>query len=196
MQKAKHRRDQNGLGTTWKSLMRASVNSWLYWARPALRALAEPILQYGYIRQDQTAVWKTATPTTGVLMAWHTAWVTFPPGQPVTVERRYRVANGGSVYNVSTFQYITATGAGWRGTIGRLDADVTLEGRTVRDLAWKPMANATSPKDQPWCVPNRSEWKILSPTHLHLTWKDFEPRTDVAREEFILATLARVSSDR
>ena len=152
-------------------------------------------LQYGYILEDEAVGWKPGTPKDGTLMAWHVMWVSFPPGKDVVVERRYRAPNGSIVGGVKTFEYLTVTGAAWRGTIGRLDVDVMLEGWTVRDLAWKSEARRSPVfKGLPWCSPDKAAWTILSPTHLQFTWNDFEPRTDKDRRSFGLLTLGRPES--
>ncbi len=123
------------------------------------------------------------------LCAWHTVAVTFPPGEDVTIERSYTVQNGASAAGVAFFSYTTATGGVWRGTIGKLEADVTLrDGLTVEQLVWTgdkkrgevlPAELGTSPA--------RTQWQVIDPTHLRLVWKDFEPRTEATHRGFTLA---------
>ena len=58
---------------------------------------------------------------------WHAIEVEFPVGKEVVIERRYEVANGSSVASDPEvyFNYSTATGGVWKGTIGEMVADVT-----------------------------------------------------------------------
>lgn len=147
-------------------------------------------LQYSFVVEDEAVGWKPGTPNDGTLMAWHTMWVSFPPDRDVVIERRYRVPNGDMVGGITTFEYLTVTGAAWRGTIGRMDVDVTLVGWTADDFAWKTGGRRPQVFDTgPWCEPDKPDWTILSPTHLQLTWLDFEPRTDKNRRAFRLVTL-------
>jgi hypothetical protein len=112
---------------------------------------------------------------------WHAIDVEFPVGKEVVIERRYRVPNGGSVAMtpVNFFEYTTATGGVWQGTIGEMIADITLkDGLTVNGLLWSsnPEGDAMSPP--------RHDWRLLSSTQMRLVWKDFEPRTQPDRREF------------
>ena len=127
------------------------------------------------------------------LMAWHALEVSFPPGQDVTVERHYRVKNGWQIYNIAFFNYTTATGGVWRATIGQLTADVILQdGLKVDDLAWDDAALPKYQRGGQVMVPaKRSDWQVISPTHVRLTWKDFEPRTDATRRGFTVARKAQ-----
>jgi hypothetical protein len=76
------------------------------------------------------------------------------------------------------FQYSTATGGVWQGTIGEMVADVTLkDGLTVDGLLWNSAHGAG-------VSPGRQHWRILSPTKMQLVWKNFEPRTDPNRRNF------------
>jgi hypothetical protein len=111
---------------------------------------------------------------------WHAIDVEFPVGKEVTIERRYRVPNGGSVANPAQhfFEYTTATGGVWKGNIGELVADVTMaDGLSVEKLLWEPDGMA----------PGRKHWQVLSPKKLRLVWKNFEPRTQKNRREFRVA---------
>lgn len=147
----------------------------------------ESKLDYGFIQTDEYVGWKPGTPKDGELMAWHTMWVEFPPDKDVVIERDYKVDNGEMVGGISMFEYITATGANWRGTIGQLDADITLDGWTTDDIAWKTGGKKKQIFDTgPFTAPDKKAWKIVSPTHLQFTWKDFEPRTDKDRRSFSL----------
>ncbi len=134
-----------------------------------------------------TTVWSWDRKTR--LRAWHTMRVAFPAGEDVRVERRYAVRNGASALGVCFFNYTTATGAPWHGTIGRLQADVTLrDGITADQLVWPGTAKLTidlQPTLGTW--PARKEWQVLDPTHLRLVWRDFEPRTDPERRGFALS---------
>lgn len=149
-------------------------------------------LQYGFIsRPSKAEEWKASSPRNGQLMGWHVAWVSFPPGKDVTVERRYTVQNGGTVVGVNFFEYLTHTGRIWNGKIGELVADVTLaDGLTVKDLIFvgQPLPKGLTqvPKEF-MTTPAQREWQVLSPTKLRLTWKDFEPALGGNRAGFQLA---------
>jgi hypothetical protein len=145
-------------------------------------------VRWGKPVPGDTVVWMWDRKKGGV-RAWHTVRVAFPPAQDVTIERRYRVENGSSAAGVAFFNYTTATGGVWKGTIGRLQADITLEdGATAGSLIWPgqkvrddviPPQLATSPK--------RAEWQVLDRTHMRLVWEDFEPRTEPRRRGFALS---------
>jgi hypothetical protein len=127
------------------------------------------------------------------LMAWHALEVTFPPGQDVTVERRYRTESGQQVFGIHFFHYTTATGGVWQGTIGHLQADVTLkDGLKVDDLAWRggKLPRIQSYEGSLVTKPNRKEWQIVSPTEMRLVWENFEPRTEKNRRGFEIVTKA------
>jgi hypothetical protein len=111
---------------------------------------------------------------------WHAIDVEFPVGRDVVIERRYRVPNGTSVAGPpqTFFEYTTATGGVWKGTIGEMVAEVTLgDGLTVKDLLWK----------EGGVSPPRKAWEEIAPNRLRLVWKDFEPRTQADRRGFRLA---------
>jgi hypothetical protein len=139
---------------------------------------------------EGTAVW-SFDERKGV-RAWHTVRVTFPPGRDVKIERIYTVQNGATALRVAFFHYTTATGAPWRGTIGRLQADITLkDGITVDDLIWPHSARTRDfTRDeiaQFTMQPSRPEWQIIDARHLRLEWRYFEPRTEKDRRGFTLA---------
>ena len=147
----------------------------------------ESKLDYGFVQITEDQGWKPGTPEHGELMAWHTVWVEFPPDRDVVVERRYTAENGSMVGDISMFEYITATGASWKGTIGQMDVDITLEGWTADDIAWKTGGKKKQIFESgPFTSPDKKAWKILSPTHFQFTWKNFEPRTDKDRRSFAL----------
>ena len=147
----------------------------------------ESKLDYGFVAMTEDEGWKAGTPEDGTLMAWHTMWADFPPDKDVVVERRYKVNNGEMVGGIEMFEYITATGASWRGTIGQMDVDITLDGWTADDIAWETGGKKKQIFDGgPYTSPGKKDWKILSPTHLQFAWKDFEPRTDKNRRSFHL----------
>jgi hypothetical protein len=160
-------------------------------------------LRYGWVKEINgidTPVEKYDEHTG--LMGWHALEVTFPPGQDVIVERRYRTETGGQTtempsphpkhrYGINLFYYTTATGGVWQGTIGSLVADVTLEdGWTVNDLAWRgdKLPPIQSYPTSTLTKPDRQEWEILSPTHLRFSWKNFEPRTEKDHRGFEIVT--------
>jgi len=135
-------------------------------------------LKYGFVNENDDGTWRGATPTTGVLMAWYVVPVSFPPERDVVIERRYRAPTGNAVYGILFFDYITHTGSNWRGPIGELLAEVELrDGLTIDDLAWDETK-------QPFAVtkPSKSQWQIIDPTHLRLTWHNFKPRDEPNRQ--------------
>jgi hypothetical protein len=151
-------------------------------------------LRYGWVKEVDGVDTPVEKPDehTG-LMAWHALEVTFPPGQDVIIERRYRTHSGSQVYGIHFFYYTTATGGGWQGTIGRLQADVILkDGLKVDDLAWRggKLPRIQSGEGALVTTPNRKEWQILSPTQLRLVWDNFEPRTEKNRRGFYIVTQA------
>lgn len=151
-------------------------------------------LRYGWVKEVDEIDTPVEQPDkdTG-LMAWHALEVTFPPGQDVTIERRYRTPSGSQVYGIHFFYYTTATGGVWQGTIGHLQADVTLkDGLKVDDLAWRggQLPRIQSYEGSMVTKPNRKEWQVLSPTQLRLVWENFEPRTEKNRRGFYIVTKA------
>jgi hypothetical protein len=116
--------------------------------------------------------------------------VVFPPDKDVNIERRYIADNGGNVDRCQFFRYTTHTGAVWQGTIGTAEFHLKLDGWTVDELAFEDGKQKRSPLLQygPWCEPNLSEWKVVSPTELTMTWKDFEPAVHQTRRGILLST--------
>jgi hypothetical protein len=145
-------------------------------------------VETGHGRRGDTTVWFWGKDTKGV-RAWHTLRVVFPVGQDVIVEREYRVENGASAAGAAFFEYTTATGGVWKGTIGRLQADVTLrDGVSPGTLIWPGAKRHGETIPPEFCTsPARSEWQVVDKTHLRLVWKDFEPRTEEAHRGFRLA---------
>ncbi|MEY2565468.1 MAG: hypothetical protein QOH88_3661 [Verrucomicrobiota bacterium] len=114
---------------------------------------------------------------------WHAIDVEFPVGKEVVIERRYQVRNGSSVASEPEvfFEYTTATGGVWKGTIGELIADIKLtDGLTIDDLLWSGTHGAG-------VSPAREQWRIEAPNKMQLNWKDFEPRTEPNRRGFRIA---------
>ena len=139
---------------------------------------------------DGTTVW-SFDDQSGV-RAWHVVRVTFTAQKEVTVERRYRVQNGTSALGVAFFDYTTATGGVWQGSIGRLQADITLrDGLTVGGLVWPgaKMAGGQLIGDEEKFAthPARDAWQVLDETHVRLVWNDFEPRAQKDRRGFSLS---------
>ena len=101
-------------------------------------------------------------------------------------------AIGGAVLGVAFFWYTTHTGAVWQGTIGRMQADVTLlDGLTADQLVW-PGQKVRGEKlegslERFTSQPARPAWKVIDAKHLRLVWNDFEPRTEAAHRGFSLA---------
>jgi hypothetical protein len=150
-------------------------------------------LQFGDARrgdEERTAVW-SFDKKQGV-RAWYTVRVNFPVGKDVTIERKYRVQNAAGMPGVDFFQYTTATGSAWKGTIGHLRADVTLrDGITVDQLLW-PGATVYGEKlvgdfREFATTPGRKSWQVLDPKHLRLEWANFEPRTEPEHRGFSLS---------
>ncbi|HEX8077421.1 MAG TPA: hypothetical protein VF511_06365, partial [Chthoniobacterales bacterium] len=97
---------------------------------------------------------------------WYAIDVEFPVGKEVVIERRFQVANGSSVATEPEvyFNYSTATGGVWKGTIGEMIADVTLaDGLTVDGLLWNGREGAGM-------SPARDQWRVQSPTKMQLIW--------------------------
>jgi hypothetical protein len=152
------------------------------------------MLKFGNVARgkdnDGTAVWSFHE-RSGV-RAWHTVAVTFPPARDVIIERSYTVQNGASALGVTFFHYTTATGAVWRGTIGRMQAEITLkDGLTVNDLIWPRSARTrdftADDLAQFSMQPPRAAWTVVDAKHLRLVWTNFEPRTETAHRGFTLA---------
>ncbi len=153
-------------------------------------------LRYGEIALDKNNFplpWRNRKGETTRLMAWHAVEVEFPAEKDVTIERRYRVKNGWQVYKIAFFNYTTATGGVWQGTIGRMTADVHLQdGLKVKDLAWDDATLAKYQRGGMIMEPSsHSAWQVISPTHVRLTWKDFEPRTEKEHRGFTVARKAQ-----
>ena len=125
------------------------------------------------------------------MSAWYTLEVKFPVGRDVTVERFYTVENGWTMPGVTYFHYTTETGAAWQGTIGRLQADVSLrDGLTVRQLVWPGTVVRESKfdaDDRATTQPVRSGWHVRDARHLRLVWNNFEPRTEPGHRGFTVS---------
>ena len=142
---------------------------------------------------DSTTVWMPAASEDSRaregVRAWHVVRAKFPAGKNVTVERLYKAPNGTSALGVCFFNYTTSTGAPWKGTIGRMQTDVTLcDDITVDQLVWPgtpKLAKHLLPKMGTW--PPRKEWRVIDEHHLRLVWTDFEPRTQEDRRGFSLS---------
>ena len=120
---------------------------------------------------------------------FYTMPVTFPMEREVIVEREYVAGNGGSVMGDHFFTYTTQTGGPWKGTIGKAEFQVRLEGLTVEELAFEDGKQQIDPRQQlGFCSPNRSEWKIASATEMTLTWLDFEPAIHRTRQGIRIQT--------
>jgi hypothetical protein len=118
--------------------------------------------------------------------------VEFPAGEDVVIEREYESTNGGSVEGNTTFSYSTHTGAVWRDVIGKGEFTVTLDGWTIDDLAFEDGPQKIAPRRQyNFCSPNKSEWTVVSPTELKMTWENFEPAVHRTRRGFFLTTWNR-----
>lgn len=123
---------------------------------------------------------------------YYTMEVTFPPDRDVIIERDYVTGNGGSVMGDITFDYTTLSGAIWQGAIGRAEFTLTLDGLTVDDLAFEDGPQKLEPRSQmEFSSPNKSSWKIESPTRLSMVWENFEPAVHQTRRGIFLTTWRR-----
>jgi hypothetical protein len=146
----------------------------------------ESTLGVGYALAADTATgylsWRPADSATGRGVGWYLLNLTASPGESVILERHYRTRNGLDGLGGAHFSYITFTGGAWKGTIGRLVADVYLEDSLTADLIdWTPPSWRHTE-----VAPPKEEWTIESPTHLKLVWIDFEPSRDKNRQYICL----------
>jgi len=129
--------------------------------------------------------------------AWYTLEVNFPVAREVIVERFYTVENGWTMPGVKYFHYTTETGAAWKGTIGRLQADVTLlDGLKASRLVWPGTMVRESKfdeKDHATTSPARAMWQVRDARHLRLMWNDFEPRSESEHRGFTVSRQASVA---
>lgn len=95
---------------------------------------------------------------------WANFWVTFPPGQEVTITVSY-TATGFGYEPFTSFRYILETGAGWKDTIGTADIIIKLpypasEENVLFDGLWMDTTPSAS------FVGNEVRWqfKDLEPT--------------------------------
>lgn len=150
----------------------------------------------GWVARGRSGLGKPPKETTeeGLqIVEFYVVDVTFPPDKDVIIERKYTTGNGGDVMGRTTFDYTTLTGAVWKGNIGQADFHVTLDGFTIDDLAFEDSKQRIPSRSQftGWCKPNLSEWTVVSPTELKMTWKDFEPAVHSTRRGISLVTWAK-----
>ena len=151
-------------------------------------------LRRGRVRPDSNGVWTPVrgdwhpvfTDSTGPelsqIIAWHVVELRIPPRGNLTLERRYSAENAYHGLAGGGFYYILHTAAGWRGTVGKLTADLILLGDLEPDeLDW----TVPEPEDsRRWmCIPGLEEWRRIDPRHYRLVWTNFEPATDANRRE-------------
>lgn len=152
---------------------------------------AKAELQYGPVKKREGSagysVWSRHDAVG--LAAWHAVRVNFPAGKDVKIERIYKVQNAASAAGVAFFDYTTATGAPWKGTIGRMQADITLkDGLTADQLVWPgAKKRGEAVPAEMWTSPAHTEWTVVDATHLRLVWENFEPRTEADRRGFTLS---------
>lgn len=129
-------------------------------------------------------------------VTYYTMEVIFPPDRDVIIEREYVTSNGGSVFGDITFDYTTLSGAIWQGTIGRAEFTLALDGLTVDDLAFEDGPQKIEPRQQrTFSSPNKSCWKVESPTKLSMVWENFEPAVHETRRGIFLTTWRRASQE-
>lgn len=125
----------------------------------------------------------------GASADFYTITVTFPPDRDVIVERDYIATNGRSVMGDTYFSYTTRTGGSWKGTIGKAEFHVTLDGWKLEDLAFEDGEQKIDPRQQrKYASPNLSEWKVEAPDKLSLVWTNFEPAVHQTRQNIHLQT--------
>lgn len=132
-------------------------------------------LVYGKIRTNEKGDWLPATDEIGFPMAWYLVTMDVPPNGQVILERKYKAQNTIHYAGIhaNLFDYVTATGKGWKGPIGRLVATVNLkDGFTVDAIKWK------GPGQNEWdqcMIPERKKWQIIDDKTMKLEWSNFEP---------------------
>ncbi len=125
----------------------------------------------------------------GAAADFYTITVTFPPDRDVIVEREYKASNGKSVSGDTYFSYTTRTGGSWKGSIGKAEFHITLDGWKLEDLALEDGEQKIDPRVQrKYGSPNLSEWKVEAPDKLSLEWKNFEPAVHQTRQNIHLQT--------
>ena len=110
----------------------------------------------------------------GEVALWHCTKLRWEPHETITIGHTYTADNGGHGLGwwQPYYSYVLATGGNWAGTIGRAEVDLYLEGgMTIEDLALgdPPCAGYDDAN------PQLDGWEVVSPTHLHLVWEDFDP---------------------
>ena len=129
------------------------------------------------------------TSSVGAAADFYTITVTFPPDRDVVVEREYVATNGRSVLGDTYFSYTTRTGGSWKGSIGKAEFHVTLDGWKLDDLAFEDGEQKVDPRLQrKYASPNLSEWKVEAPDKLSLVWTNFEPAVHHTRQNIHLQT--------
>lgn len=137
----------------------------------------------------ETSKCHLGTSAEGATADFYTITVTFPPDRDVVVERDYTATNGRSVMGDTYFSYTTRTGGSWKGTIGRAEFHVTLDGWKLDDLAFEDGEQKVDPRQQrKYASPNLSEWKVEAPGKLSLVWTNFEPAVHHTRQNIHLQT--------
>jgi hypothetical protein len=109
------------------------------------------------------------------LKLWHAFKLDWEPRQARVVGHSYRTDHG-SVnvgFGQAWLNYYLGTGSTWDGPIGRLEVNLYLtDGQVVEDLALGEESAGVGSWPQ---NAETQKWAVLSPTHLRLVWKDFEP---------------------
>ncbi len=130
-----------------------------------------------------------SSPEEAAAADFYTITVTFPPDRDVIVEREYKATNGRSVLGDTYFSYTTRTGGSWKGSIGKAEFHVTLDGWKLDDLAFEDGEQKVDPRLQrKYASPNFSEWKVEAPDKLSLVWNNFEPAVHHTRQNIHLQT--------
>lgn len=132
-------------------------------------------LVYGKIRTNRRGDWLPATDNIGFPMAWYLVTLNVPPNGAVILERKYKAQNTIHYAGVhaNLFDYVTTTGKGWKGPIGKIVVTVNLkDDLTVDAIKWK------GPGQDAWdqcMIPERKKWEIIDEKTMKLEWTNFEP---------------------
>ena len=164
------------------------IQNFQAWTRPAdAPAASATDLPYSIMRIERLAAsvpsldgfpngtWEPQADVNNLLVC-RAFQLTWAPKQSLVVGHSYKTSNGGNTLGQTLFQYTLATGGNWRGTIGRADIDIYLDGWKASDLHFK--SKQPQEYEIPFTIPGEGELEKVSDTHLKATWRDFEPRSE------------------